>query len=284
MPALGGGHALLGVDHVVPGEPGPVAGGDGACMFSDASTGELQAVLDAASVTALRGGAAAVLPAETLGRGEAKTCRRRGARHQRARGGLARSSRGGGPVALWGPDTGCGRGRDRASAAPWPASREKEALAADLLVTVTAGGRDGMHEGTLQPGPTCYSWAPTARVAAEVRRPRATFLRRLGAGITPQRSGARSRGGARQKTQGDVTAIGREDAPVARGDGRSFDSTGLAIQNRRRTRSTAPAAPSGGTALPRLDSERPPARSPVRGRLGPLPHLQACATASPTGW
>ena len=40
---------------------------------SDASTGELEAVLDAASVTALRTGAAAVLAAETLGRGDAET-------------------------------------------------------------------------------------------------------------------------------------------------------------------------------------------------------------------
>ena len=42
-------------------------------MLSDASNGLLLAVLDAAAVTALRTGAAAVLAAETLGREDAET-------------------------------------------------------------------------------------------------------------------------------------------------------------------------------------------------------------------
>ena len=40
-------------------------------LVSDAENGQLRAVLDAASVTALRTGAAAVLAAETLGRSDA---------------------------------------------------------------------------------------------------------------------------------------------------------------------------------------------------------------------
>src|SRR4029453_3933628 len=40
----------------------------GVVLLSDASTGELRALLDAAAVTALRTGAAAVLAAETLAR------------------------------------------------------------------------------------------------------------------------------------------------------------------------------------------------------------------------
>ncbi len=74
MPALGGGHALLKWITSFPGNPArglPTV--SGVVLVSDASTGELQAVLDAASVTALRTGAAAVLAAETLGRDDAET-------------------------------------------------------------------------------------------------------------------------------------------------------------------------------------------------------------------
>jgi len=74
MPALGGGHALLKWITSFPGNPArglPTV--TGIVLVSDAATGELQAVLDAASVTALRTGAAAVLAAETLGRADAET-------------------------------------------------------------------------------------------------------------------------------------------------------------------------------------------------------------------
>src|SRR5437660_2429535 len=74
MPALGGGHALL---KWVTSFPGNRARGlptvTGVVLVSDAETGQLRAVLDAASVTALRTGAAAVLAAETLGRSDART-------------------------------------------------------------------------------------------------------------------------------------------------------------------------------------------------------------------
>src|SRR5579875_3128708 len=72
MPALGGGHALLKWVTSFPGNPArglPTV--SGVVLLSDASTGQLKAVLDAAAVTALRTGAAAVLAAETLGRPDA---------------------------------------------------------------------------------------------------------------------------------------------------------------------------------------------------------------------
>ena len=74
MPALGGGYALLKWITSFPGNPAqglPTV--TGVVLVSDASTGELRAVLDAASVTALRTGAAAVLACETLGRADAST-------------------------------------------------------------------------------------------------------------------------------------------------------------------------------------------------------------------
>src|SRR6266700_1818570 len=74
MPALGGGHALLKWVTSFPGNPArglPTV--TGVVLLSDAETGQLRAVLDAAAVTALRTGAAAVLAAETLGRADAST-------------------------------------------------------------------------------------------------------------------------------------------------------------------------------------------------------------------
>src|SRR5690242_11435299 len=74
MPALGGGYALLKWITSFPGNPSrglPTV--TGVVLVSDAETGELRAMLDAASVTALRTGAAAVLAAEVLGRGDAET-------------------------------------------------------------------------------------------------------------------------------------------------------------------------------------------------------------------
>src|SRR5256714_4586603 len=66
MPALGAGHALLKWVTSFPGNPAhglPTV--SGLVLLSDASNGTLLAALDAASVTALRTGAAAVLAAET---------------------------------------------------------------------------------------------------------------------------------------------------------------------------------------------------------------------------
>src|SRR5438034_2949721 len=72
MPAVGAGHAALKWVTSFPRNPSqglPTV--MGLVLLSDASNGALRAVLDAATVTALRTGAAAVLAAETLGRADA---------------------------------------------------------------------------------------------------------------------------------------------------------------------------------------------------------------------
>jgi len=72
MPALGGGHALLKWVTSFPGNPArglPTV--TGLVLLSNADTGQLEAVLDAAAVTALRTAAAGVLAADTLCRGGA---------------------------------------------------------------------------------------------------------------------------------------------------------------------------------------------------------------------
>jgi alanine dehydrogenase len=69
MPASGDGHAVLKWVTSFPGNPErglPTVAG--VVLLSDATTGELRAILDAGAVTALRTGAAAVLAAETLAR------------------------------------------------------------------------------------------------------------------------------------------------------------------------------------------------------------------------
>ncbi len=69
MPALGGGHALLKWVTSFPGNPArglPTV--TGLVLLSHADTGQLEAVLDAATVTALRTAAAGAIAADTLAR------------------------------------------------------------------------------------------------------------------------------------------------------------------------------------------------------------------------
>jgi alanine dehydrogenase len=138
MPALGAGHALLKWVTSFPGNPAqglPTV--TGLVLLSDASNGTLRAVLDAGAVTSLRTGAAAVLAAETLGRADAETAAVIGSGvngEAAAQTFIAR----GRSVQLWDVD------RARAEAVAERIGAEvapgrDEALAADLLVTVTPG-------------------------------------------------------------------------------------------------------------------------------------------------
>jgi ornithine cyclodeaminase/alanine dehydrogenase-like protein (mu-crystallin family) len=235
MPALGAGHALLKWVTSFPGNP--AAGLPtvmGVVLLSDASNGSLRAVLDAAAVTALRTGAAAVLAAETLGRSSAGAAAVVGAGvngRAAARTFLARGRR----VGLFDVD------RTRAEAVAEELGAEvvalDEALAADLLVTVTPGHevllppgalRAGQHVslmGADGPGKAeiavseilraqvfCDDWTQAshggelaAAVAAGLTRERVTELGAVLAGETP---------GRRDDTEATI-----------------FDSTGLAIQD-----------------------------------------------------
>src|SRR4051794_8004442 len=138
MPALGGGHALLKWVTSFPGNPQrglPTV--TGVVLLSDAENGQLRAVLDAASVTALRTGAAAVLAAETLGRADAQTAAVIGAGvNGRAvvRTFVARRR----AVSVWDVDEERARQVAQDLGADVAPSLT-DALAADLLVTVTPG-------------------------------------------------------------------------------------------------------------------------------------------------
>ncbi len=151
MPALGAGHALLKWVTSFPGNPAqglPTV--TGLVLLSDASNGMLKAVLDAGAVTALRTGAAAVLAAETLGRTDADSAAVIGAGvngEAAAKTFAARGLR----VLIWDLDRSRAEGvAGRVGAEP--ASSREEALAADLLVTVTPGREIVLAEGSLRPG------------------------------------------------------------------------------------------------------------------------------------
>jgi len=149
MPAIGAGHALLKWVTSFPDNPArglPTV--SGLVLLSDASDGSLRAVLDASAVTALRTGAAAVLAAEELGRRDAETAAVIGAGvngRAVAKTFLARGQ----SVMLWDVDEERARRAAEELGAGLANSRE-EALAADLLVTVTPGHEILLSEGSLR--------------------------------------------------------------------------------------------------------------------------------------
>jgi alanine dehydrogenase len=236
MPALGAGHALLKWVTSFPRNPEvglPTV--TGLVLLSDASNGMLLAALDAAAVTALRTGAAAVLAAETLGRADASSSAVVGAGVN------------GEAVA----ETFVARGRDvgihdvdttRATAVAnrvgaGVVSRD-EALAADLVVTVTPGRAIVFAEGSIRPGQHVSLMGADGPgkqeiAAEELQRVRvfcddweqASHNGDLVHGVEAALIG-----------RDDVTQLG--DVLAARAPGRRspgeatvFDSTGLAIQD-----------------------------------------------------
>jgi ornithine cyclodeaminase/alanine dehydrogenase-like protein (mu-crystallin family) len=149
MPALGGGHASLKWVTSFPGNPArglPTV--TGVLLLSDASDGSLRAVLDAASVTALRTGAAAVLAAEILGRPGTAAVIGAGVNGKAAaRTFLARGQ----DVLLWDVETARAEAAAEELGAQVAPSRE-QAFAADRLVTMTPGQELLLDEGALRPG------------------------------------------------------------------------------------------------------------------------------------
>jgi ornithine cyclodeaminase/alanine dehydrogenase-like protein (mu-crystallin family) len=237
MPALGGGYALLKWINSFPGNPAhglPTV--SGVVLLSEAETGQLRAVLDAGSVTALRTGAAAVLAAETLGRDGARSAAVVGvgvnglaaARTLRARGHA---------VAVWDVDEARARSAAEELGAEVTPSLE-QALAADVVVTVTPGHRVLIGDDTLRPGQHVSLMGADGPGKAEASTT-ALARARLFCDDWEQASHGGELAHAVEEgvvTQGDVTPIGAVLAGAARGRENEqeitmFDSTGLAIQD-----------------------------------------------------
>jgi ornithine cyclodeaminase/alanine dehydrogenase-like protein (mu-crystallin family) len=237
MPALGAGHALLKWVTSFPGNPArglPTV--SGLVLLSDASDGSLRAALDAGAVTALRTGAAAVLAAETLGRQEAETTAVIGAGvngRAAAKTFLAR----GRSVMLWDVDDQRAREVADELGADLASSRE-EALAADLLVTVTPGHEILLPEGSLQPGQHVSLMGADGPGKAEIAVAELVRIR-----VFCDDWEQASHNGelvhaveAAAIARADVTELGTVLAGLAPGrespgEITSFDSTGLAIQD-----------------------------------------------------
>ncbi len=236
MPALGGGHALLKWVTSFPGNPGrglPTV--TGLVLLSDAENGSLSAVLDAGAVTALRTGAAAVLAAEVLGRPDGPaTVIGAGVNGRQAAKTFAARGR---DVMVWDVDLARAATVAEELAARVAPSRE-EALAADVVVTVTPGHEVLFGEGDLRPGQHVSLMGADGPGKAEIAREE---LARVHAFCDDWEQA--SHGGevvyayeAGLLARNDVTELGAVLTGAAEGrrsddDITAFDSTGLAIQD-----------------------------------------------------
>jgi ornithine cyclodeaminase/alanine dehydrogenase-like protein (mu-crystallin family) len=236
MPALGGGHALLKWVTSFPGNPArglPTV--SGVVVLSDASTGLVEAVLEAGSVTALRTGAAAALAAETLGRaGGSMAVVGAGVNGRAAARTLTALGR---DVAVWDLDA----ARAQATAAEVGgevAASLTEALAADVVVTVTPGKEILLDAGSLQPGQHVSLMGADgpgkAEIAvAEIARAHVFCDEWEQASHGGELAAAVERGAIGRS---DVTELGAVLTGAAEGrrdddEITIFDSTGLAIQD-----------------------------------------------------
>ena len=237
MPALGGGHALLKWVTSFPGNPQrglPTV--TGLVLISDADTGELLALLDAASVTALRTAAAAVLAADTLARADASSfsvvgCGVNGAEAARLLVARDRS-----PL-LFDLD----EGRARAVAADVgarAAASAEEALACDVVITVTPGSRPLYEPGSLRAGQHVSLMGADgpgkAEVAlAELQRARLFCDDWEQASHGGELAAAVKDGAVRREDVVELGAIltGQGEGRRSRDEITLFDSTGLAIQD-----------------------------------------------------
>ena len=237
MPAIGDGHALLKWVTSFPGNPArglPTV--TGLVLLSDAEDGRLLAALDAAAVTALRTAAAGVLAADTLCRSEASSyavigCGINGA--ETARMLVAHDVA---PL-VWDVDEGRRRfvaerlgAREAASGA--------EALACEVVVTVTPGGAVLYPEGSLEAGQHVSLMGADgpgkAEIAVEeIRRAHVFCDDWEQASHGGELAAAAEAGAVTRETVTELGAvlIGEADGRRSAGDITLFDSTGLAIQD-----------------------------------------------------
>lgn len=237
MPALGGGYALLKWVTSFPGNPArglPTV--TGLVLLSDAETGTLLAVLDAAAVTALRTAAAGVLAADTLCRPGASSYAVVGCGVNGAETARMLVARGLAPL-VWDVDR-QRRTKVAARLGVREAASAEEALACDVVVTVTPGAEPLYRDDSLRPGQHVSLLGADGPGKAEVAVgelaradlfcddwEQASHGGELAAAVA---AGAVTRD--RVTELGQVLA-GRADGRRSAADITLFDSTGLAIQD-----------------------------------------------------
>jgi alanine dehydrogenase len=235
MPALGGGHALLKWVTSFPRNPErglPTV--TGLVVLSDAETGALQAVLDAAAVTALRTGAAAVLAAATLGRGGSIAVVGCGVNGTAAAETFAAL---GLEIAVWDVDGARAATVAEQTGAAIAGSRD-EALGADVVVTVTPGREVLYQRGSLRAGQHVSLMGADgpgkAEIAVEELARGRVFCDDWEQASHGGELAAALAAGAIERP--DVTELGHVLAGEAEGRRNGdeitlFDSTGLAVQD-----------------------------------------------------
>jgi ornithine cyclodeaminase/alanine dehydrogenase-like protein (mu-crystallin family) len=206
----------------------------GLVVLSDAQTGLVESVLDAGAVTALRTGAAAALAAETLGLAGPAAVVGAGVNGRAAARSLKARGR---DVVLWDVDP----ERRRAVAAELGvgvAASEEEALAAQVVVTVTPGREILFAGGSLRGGQHVSLMGADGPGKAEIAVSEIGRVR-----VFCDEWEQASHGGelaaavdAGAITRADVTELGAvlaDEAEGRRSDDEItiFDSTGLAIQD-----------------------------------------------------
>ncbi|PWU25165.1 MAG: ornithine cyclodeaminase family protein [Candidatus Rokuibacteriota bacterium] len=236
MPALGAGHALLKWVTSFPGNPAkglPTV--TGLVLLSSAEDGRLVAALDASAVTALRTGAAAVLAAESLCRPDAKTAAVVGAGvngRAVARAFLARGRK----VRIHDLDP--TRAEETAAELGADTCALEEALAADVVATVTPAQEPLYAEGSLRSGQHVSLMGADGPGKAEIA---AAELARVSIICDDWEQASHNGDLAQAVAAGlvvreQVTELGRVLAGQAPGRNSPeeitvFDSTGLAIQD-----------------------------------------------------
>jgi ornithine cyclodeaminase/alanine dehydrogenase-like protein (mu-crystallin family) len=236
MPARGGGYSVLKWVTSFPRNPErglPTV--SGIVLLSDTSDGRLLAELDAGALTALRTGAAAVLASETLAAGDGPAAVVGCGVNGRA---VARTFRARGrDVLLWDADAGRSAQVAEELGARAAGSRE-EALAADIVATVTPGREILFQAGSLRRGQHVSLMGADGPGKAEIAVEELARAR-----VFCDDWDQASHGGdianavrAGKISHGDVTQLG--DVLTGQAEGRRsedgitiFDSTGLAVQD-----------------------------------------------------
>src|SRR3954454_11951291 len=236
MPALGSGHALLKWVTSFPGNPAkglPTV--TGVVLVSSAEDGRLLAMLDAGAVTAVRTGAAAVLAAEVLGRADPATAAVIGAGVNGEAAARTFAARGREPL-VWDVDD--ARAADVATRVGGRAVARDEALAADVLVTVTPGREVLLPEGSLRPGQHVSLMGADGPGKAEIAVSELARVRVFcddweQASHGGECAAAVEAGVLKREDVTELGSILAGDAEGRRNDGEAtaFDSTGLAIQD-----------------------------------------------------
>ena len=239
MPAAGGGYAILKWVNSFPNNPSralPTV--SGVVLLSDTETGELRAILHAGAVTALRTGAAAVLAAETLarptvapaavvgcgvnGRAVAETFLARGRE-----------------VLLWDarPNQADVVAAELGEGAE-VAADQADALASDIVVTVTPGREPLFHDGALHAGQHVSLMGAdgpgkSEMAIEELQRARVVVDEWEQASHNGDIAAAVETGRLRREKVAELgrVLIGEEPGRTDEHEITVFDSTGLAVQD-----------------------------------------------------